>query len=107
MPTTKKVHEPIDAVVTAQPEQQPQSVVGKAPMSRQTIIVLGIVSAVVLFFVGFGLGYWTGHTSRTANQLRYDSSTRWLFDNQGLKNQHSRGGMQGGGASGQQPSNQE
>ncbi len=76
MATTEKATEhdtEIEADVVAQPVSELQSelqlmheqMVGNSGMSRQSIITVSIISAILLFFLGMGLGFLMGN--REAN----------------------------------------
>lgn len=54
---------------SVQPEA-PAAVVGKPPKvkNKQMIITLAIVSGVVLFFLGLGLGYLLGHSTASTSR---------------------------------------
>lgn len=59
-------------------EQGTLSVSRRSDRSKQTTIMIAIISAVVLFFAGLGLGFLVGHNSVTVRRM--NSS---LFGGQG------------------------
>lgn len=86
MVTTKKdmaAAQPDDTVLPVQTvetvetvSKQPVVVAQKQEMNRQTLLTIAIVSSVVLFFIGMGLGYMLGAQGNTGRSDR----TRMMDD---------------------------
>ena len=87
-PPEQVVTEP---VVEAQPQQVTEHTGVKQGMSRQSIIAISITSAVILFFLGLGLGFVMGN--RMAS--RFDGTgTRTYNQNQLPSGMMRRGYLQ-------------
>lgn len=100
----KKVKEVAVEQTQLEPRQQQQPVgpvVAEKAVTKknQTVITIAIVSGIVLFFVGFGLGYALGHTTtgfdsdfRGGNlQSPGDGNGRQFYPNSGTNNSTNGG----------------
>lgn len=95
--TKKKVGEA--AVAEVKQVEQPKDTQGavdknKTTNKNQTIITIAIISSVVLFFIGLGLGYVLGHTTADTDrsfeggtlQRPGDGGGRRFYPNSGTNN---------------------
>lgn len=98
MATTKKttIIESDEPVVEAQPVQVITERSGETPSeraSRQTILTIAIVSSVVLFFLGLGLGYLLGRSTVTTRGTMMDGryGPGMMYNNDNNNSSYRRG----------------